>query len=273
MIMNDFKEKVVIITGAASGIGRALSEALCREKAIVVAADVNQEGLEDVASITNKEGGRVILKVIDVSSSEDVKKLINETVSENGRIDYIFNNAGLSISGETHDLTLEHWQKVIGVNLMGVIYGTTYAYSVMVRQKFGHIINIASLAGLIGYPMNTPYATTKYGVVGLSTSLREEGADLGVKVSVVCPGYVDTGIFDAAVMINVDKKQLMDNLPFKLMEVKKAAEKILKGVVQNKAIITFPFYTGLLWKIHRLHPGLLSPLGRKTVREFRKSKI
>jgi NADP-dependent 3-hydroxy acid dehydrogenase YdfG len=123
-------------------------------------------------------------------------------------------------------LKLEHWQKVIGVNLMGVIYGTTYAYSVMVRQQFGHIINIASLAGLIGYPMNTPYATTKYGVVGLSTSLRQE-----------------------------------------------AAEQILKGVVRNKAIITFPFYTGLLWKIHRLHPGLLSPLGRKTVGEYRKSQI
>lgn len=273
MIMNDFKDKIVVITGAASGIGRALSEALCYEKAIVVAADINQEGLEEVASVTNKEGGRVIPKVIDVSSSEDVKKLIDETVSENERIDYIFNNAGLAISGETYDLKLEHWQKVIGVNLMGVIYGTTYAYSVMVRQQFGHIINIASLAGLIGYPMNTPYATTKFGVVGLSTSLREEGADLGVKVSVVCPGYIDTGIFDATFMLNVDKKQLMDNLPFKLMEVKKAAEQILKGVVRNKAIITFPFYTGLLWKIHRLHPGLLSPLGRKTVREYRKYKI
>jgi len=271
--MNDFKEKVVIITGAASGIGRALSEALCREKAIVVAADVNQEGLEEVASINNKEGGRVIPKVIDVSNSEDVKEMIDETVSENERIDYIFNNAGLTISGETHDLTLEHWQKVIGVNLMGVIYGTTYAYSVMIKQQFGHIINIASLAGLIGYPMNTPYATTKYGVVGLSTSLREEGADLGVKVSVVCPGYIDTGIFDTAVMLNVDKKQIIDNLPFKLMEVKKAAELILKGVVRNKAIITFPFYAGLVWKIHRLHPGLLSPLGRKVVRDYRKSKI
>ena len=175
----------------------------------------------------------------------------------------------MSISGETHDLTLEHWQKVIGVNLMGVIYGTTYAYSVMVKQQFGHIVNIASLAGLIGFPMNTPYATTKYGVVGLSTSLREEGADLGIKVSVVCPGYIDTGIFDAAIMLNVDKEKIMDNLPFKLMEVKKAAELILKGVARKKAIITFPFYAGLLWWLYRLHPALLNPLRRKTVKEFR----
>jgi short-subunit dehydrogenase len=270
--MNYFKEKVVVITGAASGIGRALSEVLCHEKAIVIAADINQEGLEEVAFKANKEGCSIIPKVIDVSRPEDVKNLIDETVSENNRIDYIFNNAGLSISGEAYDLKLEHWQKVIGVNLMGVIYGTTYAYSVMVKQEFGHIVNIASLAGLIGYPMNTPYATTKHGVVGLSTSLREEGADLGIKVSVVCPGYIDTGIFDAAIILNGDKDQIMENLPFKLMEVKKAAKSILKGVAKNKAIITFPFYTGLLWKIHRIHPGLLSPLGRKTVREFRRFK-
>ena len=267
--MNNFKEKVAIVTGAASGIGRALSEAMSREKAIIVAADINQEGVEEIVSKTRKEGGRAVPKRIDVSNPEDVKKLIDDTVREYGRIDYIFNNAGLSISGETHDLTLEHWQKVIGVNLMGVIYGTTYAYSVMVKQQFGHIVNIASLAGLIGFPMNTPYATTKYGVVGLSTSLREEGADLGIKVSVVCPGYIDTGIFDAAIMLNVDKEKIMDNLPFKLMEVKKAAELILKGVARNKAIITFPFYAGLLWWLYRLHPALLNPLRRKTVKEFR----
>jgi NADP-dependent 3-hydroxy acid dehydrogenase YdfG len=112
--------------------------------------------LEEIASKAKKEGCSIIPKVIDVSRSEDVKRLIDQTVTESDRIDYIFNNAGISISGEAYDLKLEHWQKVIGVNLMGVIYGTTYAYSVMVKQEFGHIVNIASLAGLIGYPMNKP---------------------------------------------------------------------------------------------------------------------
>ncbi len=152
---------------------------------------------------------------------------------------------------------------------MGVIYGTTAAYSLMVKQGFGHIVNIASLAGLIGYPTNTPYATTKFAVVGLSTSLRNEGKDLGVNVSVVCPGYVDTGIYNATPILNADREKVLANIPFKMMDVKKAARLILGGVIRNKAIITFPFYAVLLWWFYRLHPAILTPLGRKTVKDFR----
>ena len=267
--MDNFKEKISIVTGAASGIGRALCEELDREKAVVIASDINTEGIQEVTSIITEAGGNGISAYLDVSQSEDVTNFVNKTADEYGRIDYIFNNAGISVSGEVRDMGLEHWQKVIRVNLMGVIYGTIAAYPLMVKQGFGHIVNIASLAGLIGYPTNIPYATAKFAVVGLSTSLRSEGKDLGVNVSVVCPGYIDTGIYDATPILKADREKVLANIPFKMMDVKKAAQLILRGVIRNKAIITFPFYAGLLWWLYRLHPAILTPLSSKTVKDFR----
>ncbi len=191
--MDIFRDKVAIVTGGASGIGHMLCQELCRLGALVVVADVDSRGAEEVASAILKAGGRARAAFLDVSRVESVRGLVDEILSEHGRLDYMFNNAGIAIVGELRDMSLEHWQRIIDVNLWGVIYGTTAAYSIMARQGSGHIINTASLAGLIGYPASTAYAATKSAVIGLSTSLRAEAAGLGVKVSVVCPGYVQTG--------------------------------------------------------------------------------
>ena len=272
-IMANFKGKISIVTGAASGIGRALCEELAREEAVVVASDINTEGAQEVASKINETGGQAISVHLDVSQSGDVTDFVNKTANDYGRIDYIFNNAGVSVVGEVRDMNIEHWQKVIGINLMGVIYGTIAAYAQMVKQGSGHIVNIASLAGLIGNPTNIPYTAAKFGVVGLSASLRSEGKDLGVNVSVVCPGYVDTGIYAATPFLKADREKVLSNISFKMVEVKKAARLILKGVIRNKAFITFPFYAHLLWWIYRFHPTLLDPLGRKMVKDFRALRI
>jgi len=267
--MDQFKDKVAIITGGASGIGRALSQTLCQSGARVVVADSNGEGAQNVASGLNQAGGRAEGVALDVSRAEDVQKLIAETVAKHERLDYMFNNAGITIAGEVRDMDLDHWQRVIEVNLRGVIYGSTTAYTVMVEQGFGHIVNIASLAGLIGYPINTPYATTKYAVVGLSTSLRAEGEELGVKVSVVCPGYVQSNIYYATPVLQADIPDPLAAIPFKPMDTAKAAQIILRGVARNHRFIVFPFYARLLWWLYRLHPALLAPLDRQTVTEFR----
>jgi NAD(P)-dependent dehydrogenase (short-subunit alcohol dehydrogenase family) len=267
--MDAFKDKVAIVTGGASGIGRALCEQLGKRGAVVTVADLNKEGVAEVASGINRTDGRAKAVHLDVAEAEQIQKLIDETVSEHRRLDYMFNNAGISIGGEVRDMNLEHWQRVIAVNLWGVIYGTTCAYSLMVRQGFGHIVNTASLAGLIPGPTNTPYGTSKYAVLGLSTSLRAEGAALGVKVTVVCPGFVQTGIYDASPLLKADKEKLQANIPFRMMDATKAAEKILQGVRRNRAIIVFPFHARFLWWLYRLCPSLLSPAGRKGMKDFR----
>jgi NAD(P)-dependent dehydrogenase (short-subunit alcohol dehydrogenase family) len=270
--MNKFKNKIVIVTGAASGIGRALCEELGRAGAVLIMADIQRDGLAQLASKLAENGARAEAAYLDVSRAEDVQALIDKVVSEHGRLDYIFNNAGIAVAGEVRDLSIDHWRRIIDVNLWGVIYGAHAAYSVMIKQGFGHIVNTASLAGLVGSPTMIPYSTTKFAVVGLSTSLRAEAEAFGVKVSVVCPGFIQTGIFDAATYVQSSQKELLAMLPFKLMNVNDAARVILRGVARNKAIIVFPFYGRLLWWLQRVHNSLTKPLSRKTIKDFRSAR-
>lgn len=268
-----FKEKVAIVTGGASGIGRAVSQEMARRGTALVVSDINSKGAEETASGITGAGGKARAAHLDVTKAEDVQKLVEETASEYGRLDYIFNNAGIGIAGEVRDMSLDDWRRIIDINLWGVIYGTTAAYPLMIKQGFGHIVNTASTAGLSGFPTLASYCATKHAVVGLSTSLRHEAADFGVKVSVVCPGFVRTGIFEATTVLKAKREDILAKADPMSMDVDKAALKILRGVEKNKQIINFPFNARLAWWLHRLNPSILSPLKAKAMRDFRKTRI
>jgi len=251
---DQFNEKVAIVTGGASGIGKALCEALCHRGARVTVADIDLTRAEQLASALSANGGRAHAAHVDVANREFVEQLVANTTSEYGHLDYMFNNAAATATrGELRDLTLEPWYRAIDVNLLGVVYGTIAAYSVMARQGFGHIVNTASLAGLVGFPTSIPYGATKSAVIGLSVSLRIEAADQGVKVSVVCPGPVHAP----------------ERPRSRLIGIERAAQLILRGVERDQAIIVFPLSARLLWWMYRLSPRLLFPIGRKVVRDFR----
>lgn len=274
--MDHFENKVAIVTGGASGIGRALCEELGhRGAAMVVVADINAEGAQQVASAITTAGGQARAAHLDVSRAADVQKLIDETASEHGRLDFMFNNAGIALGGEVRDTDLEHWQRILDVNLLGVIYGTKAAYQVMVKQGFGHIVNTASLGGLIPEPMATAYATTKHAVVGLSTSLRAEAAELGVNVSVVCPGFVQTKALGSATYIGIKREDAISEMSssMKMMDAPDCARVILRGVERNKAIITDTALTRLLWWLYRLNPAVLGPFLQKGVSDMRALRI
>ncbi|MEM7540671.1 MAG: SDR family oxidoreductase [Pseudomonadota bacterium] len=266
MSANALADKVAVITGAASGIGWALVEALVAQGAKVVASDINEENLARVES----EIGGVEISPCDVTSGEQMQALVDQVREKYGRIDLFFNNAGIAISGDARDLEFEHWTKVIDVNLNGVMYGSQAAYKVMAEQGEGHIVNIASLAGLIPYPSNAPYAASKHAVVGLSMSLRAEGHDLGVRVSAVCPGYIESNIYQATEMLKLDREKALKSLPFKMVPAPVAANKILDGVINNRAIIVFPGYAKIFYWLQRWVPVSMHWFGLTTMREVRK---
>ena len=251
---NHFDGKVAIVTGGASGIGRALCEELCRRGAEVVVADIDLPRAERTATELTAHGGRAQAMHVDVADRESVRRVVEETVATYGRIDLMFNNAAAPWTrNEARELTPEAWSRAVEVNLNGVLFGSLAAYEVMARQGFGHIVNTGSIAGLVGYPTCVQYSATKAAVVNLSYSLRMEGEALGVKVSVVCPGPVH------------GKSRYF----FRMIGADGAAQRILAGVARNRAIIVFPWVARVLWWLYRFSPRLLFPLGRRMVRQFR----
>ncbi len=269
--MTQLKNRVAIITGAASGIGRALGAELAQRGATVVMADVQKEMLGEVVASITQEGLKAEAATLDVTDAEAVRALVGDTAAAHGRLDFMFNNAGIAVGGEVRDCALDDWRCVLDVNLFGVIHGVAAAYPLMVKQGFGHIVNTASIEGLVPFPNTVSYAASKFGVVGLSSALRIEGADLGVKVSVVCPGYIKTPIFQNSKMIKLDREKLLATLPERFgITPEKCAKEILRGVERNQAIIVVTGFAKILWWLYRIHPGILHRIMRRDIQKSRK---
>jgi NAD(P)-dependent dehydrogenase (short-subunit alcohol dehydrogenase family) len=267
--MNQFDPKVAIVSGGGSGIGKALCLELGRRGAKVVAADIDLSRAQSVADEILQTGSYARAERVDVAEEASVNELIARVVGEHRQIDYLFNNAGISVTGDFRDIPLAEWKRVVDVNLWGVVHGCSAAYPLMARQGRGHIVNMASLSGLLPFPTNIPYSTTKHAVVGFTLSLRAEAADLGVRVSLVCPGYVRTGMFEATPVMNAPKAEMLRRMPAKLMTPEEAARQILAGVERNEAMIVFPSAARWLWRLYRLTPASLIPNQLAITRRFR----
>ena len=258
--MSIFKDKVCIVTGGASGIGRSLCRTLARHGAQVVMADINFEKLEKEAATLLEKGLKVKTVKLDVTDESEFISIIQETTTEYGRLDYLFNNAGVAVIGEVQDIVMDHWSKVFNVNLNGVLNGTFHAYQLMVKQGNGHIVNLSSVEGVLPFPSTVSYVGTKHAVFGLSESLWVEAVDMGVDITIICPGYIRTPMLDTSEAVNTTmdtwKKSLLVVLFEKLSAIKpdKCAELILKGVAKKKAIVFVPKIGRLFWWNYRIWP-------------------
>jgi len=256
-----FAGKAAIVTGGGSGIGAAIARALAARGATVVIADIDEPSAKAVAGAITADGGQASTAVLDVRDAVAVADLVSQTTAEHGELDLMFNNAGIAVGGPAEQLTLDHWDRVLDVNVRGVVHGVHAAYPVMLRQGHGHIVNTASLAGLVPGPGLAPYAAAKHAVVGLSLSLRAEGASRGVKVSAVCPGFVDTPLLGRVnaglpqIEMDADAATLAQRLG-KLYRPDALAQDVLRGVERNRALIVAPRSARIAWRTVRYAPGL-----------------
>jgi len=263
-VVGDFSGKVALVTGAASGIGRALCGALCERGATVYATDV----AEDALRVLEEEAaghGEIRRAKLDVTRESDFRRVLDQVIDEHGRLDLVINNAGIGLVGDFRQIDIEDLRRIIDVNLWGVVYGTKLAYDIMAARGNGHIVNIASSAGVMPVPMQTAYAMSKHAVVGLSRSLRIEAAVHGVKVSAVLPGLVDSRFFESAKAVGeYDYEEEMDSLPIRSISPGHAAELILDGVRANRELIVFPTSNRVILWLFRNFPRLMTPLLAKT---------
>ncbi|MEM9728002.1 MAG: SDR family oxidoreductase [Myxococcota bacterium] len=265
-------DKVAIVTGAARGIGRALAEVLGERGCRVVLADIDEGLLGTTAEALRAADLRVHSHRVDVGQPDEVDRLVRETRQRHGRIDYMFNNAGINVFAELLDTSLDDWNRLIDVNLRGVIHGVHFAYPVMRAQGFGHIINTASVAGIAPTPVEGAYAATKHAVVGLSTALRIEAAAHGVGVSVVCPGAVDTAILSNSKHVNFDADAILELSPEKPMPPRRAAERIVRDVERGRFFIVISRTANAFWRVYRYAPEGSMSIGELVVKKIRSIK-
>ncbi len=263
-----FSGATAIVTGGASGIGRALAEELAKRGCEMVLADRQFALAEEAASGIRALGGKATAVELDVTDFPALQRLVQDTVTRNDRLDYMFNNAGIAMGGRVQDYGIQEWNQIIDVNLRGVVNGVQAAYHVMMKQGFGHIINTASITGLMPTPGQAPYSMTKHAVVGLSLSLRAEAALSGIRVSVLCPGAIRTPILYGGgkygkMLRDVPQEkihQMWERL--RPMEPGDFAKKVIDLVAKNKPIIVEPpWYRGLWW-INRVSPRLALALAQ-----------
>lgn len=261
--------KVAVITGGASGIGRALGEELARRGAEVVLADRQAELAREAAGAIQAAGGKASSAEVDVRSAASVKHAVDATAARCGRLDYLFNNAGIGVGGPIEAYTPADWDDVFDVNLRGVAYGIQAAYPVMIAQGFGHIVNTASVAGLLPSIGSASYGTSKAAVVAMSRALRAEAAYHGVRVSVLCPGVVRTpilrfgkygrGKFDIVSQEETDR--FFESLRPLAPEV--FARRAIDAVLRDVPVIVIPAWWKLWWWLDRLTPGLTLKLAAR----------
>ena len=191
----EVKNKIVIVTGAGSGIGKATAIHFAKFGATVVVSDRQEEAAKDVVAGIVAGGGNAISIPADVTSFDAVENLVAQTVKEFGRLDVIVNNAGIGPNLlRTHQSTLKDWDKVIAVNQTGVFYCMKVALTQFLKQGGGNIVNIASLAGLKASPNNISYSASKFAVVGMTKSAAMEYATKNIRVNAVCPGYTESAL-------------------------------------------------------------------------------
>ena len=207
------RESVAVITGAASGIGRATANALARKGVNIIVADVNRERMPEAVDELRGLGVRAEGVFCDVSKDADVESLARESIATMGRVDLLYSNAGVIVAGPPEEVPMRDWEWIVQINLLGVVRCARAFLPHMIERGSGHIVSTASFAGLVAHnPLTIPYDMTKHGVVGFCAGLALYARPKGVGVSVVCPGYVTTNLLETARTSGAAEQRMPDRV-------------------------------------------------------------
>jgi len=234
------KDKVVLVTGAASGIGQALAVEFAKEGANLVITDINKDNLMATEEQVKSLGREVLAFQADIANKSDVKNLCNKALERYNHVDILINNAGVALYADFVDTDLNDWEWLMGIDFWGPVYALHYLVPRMVRRGSGHIVNLSSWMGLLGQPSNTAYCAAKFGIMGLSEALRIELDRHNIGVTVVCPGVVRTNIFKAIKLKGFSSE--VRNMPsFLGLTPQRISKRIVRAVKWNKGTVITGF--------------------------------
>lgn len=266
--MTSLHAKIALVTGAASGIGKATALRLAEKGASLILVDVNEAELAEVAKQVQSMTNCLLAEKVDVSNRDAMKQFADKVHQITPAVDILVNNAGVGLSGGVLNTSLDDWAWVLGINLWGVIHGCHYFIPAMVKRgQGGHVVNVSSVLGYFGAPNVLGYSTSKFAVLGLSESLRAELAHHKIAVSTICPGIIKTGIIQKSRFAGAkDENQMRDKVDSLYRRrnygPEKVADAIVSAIEKEREVIPVSPEAWALYFVKRFVPGMAGAIGR-----------
>ncbi|QDT00016.1 SDR family NAD(P)-dependent oxidoreductase [Adhaeretor mobilis] len=254
--MRQLEGKIALVTGAASGIGRAITRRLAAEGMRLYVLDVNAQALTETVSEAKQQTGDVLGRHCDVSQPKQITAAVQHLLDRWGGVDLLVNNAGITYYGRTDEMADEHWERLMAINLHAPVQFTRELLPTLLSRDESHVLNIASICGLVGLGRISAYTTSKFGLVGFSESLRAEYGRRSLGVTAMCPGLVDTNLFTSAPLATKAAKHKTPP-KFLLCTPEKIANRCVRAVKKNHGTVVMQPYARLLHATKRVTPGLL----------------
>lgn len=264
-----FKGKSVFITGAGSGIGQATAQTFAGFGCHLILTDINEQGLTETVAQCESAAASIETHIVDVADFDAMKAMADDIHTRFNPVDVVVNNAGIALGGRFSESTVEDWNKVMDINIMGVVHGCKLFLPNMQAVKSGHVINIASIAGIVSPPNMVVYATSKFAVMGLTEGIRAEVADDNITVTAICPGLIKTNIMDNAPYFGTKEEQetLKANLGAREGSTDLVTKAIVNAIMKNKVVVPVKRGAWVMYYTKRLFPGLFNRMMIKLARK------